>query len=424
MRCSFICLTSFLKKTDNPNMKASWLLLLCFAAVSFQNAVAVSKKEAMKVIKEWKYIDYKYDNEEQKQSAINSGEYNYKNCFPVDVDRWNDKTFVTVIRDEGVPSSLNIVSKEVGKGGPLLTPYPDWSWASTSSCNNIINVYRIAIDRCDRLWVLDTGVKGSDRICPTKLLVFYLPTSKLIKRVTIPDNIAMNTTIGQGLLVTPVVQTFGRGCQKTFVYMADVDGYGLIFYDGSFFRRITSTALDSDPKATVFTIQKESFTLQDGPVGMALSPFSGNIYYSPMSSFNLDIVNTRSIIESGGTGAWFKEYKNILWTQSSAKAMSDTGTLFFGLVNNTSIGCWNEYRQLRRSNIDLVALNEENLQFTSGLKVKSCAGREDLYAMTNRFQKISSGSLNFNEINFRILKGDVFTLIQNTRCKPERYRYY
>lgn len=89
--------------------------------------------------------------------------------------------------------------------------------------------------------------------------------------------------------------------------MSDSDGEALIFYDGSSFRRISSTALDYDPKATVYTIQKESFTLDDGPVGMALSPYSGNLYYSPMSSYNLDSVDTRSIIQSGGNGVQFRE---------------------------------------------------------------------------------------------------------------------
>lgn len=56
-----------------------------------------------------------------------------------------DLTFVTVIRDEGVPSSLNVISDKRGPGGPLLTPYPNWNWTSTKSCSNIISVYRVSV---------------------------------------------------------------------------------------------------------------------------------------------------------------------------------------------------------------------------------------------------------------------------------------
>lgn len=43
--------------------------------------------------------------------------------------------------------------------------------------------------------------------------------------------------------------------------------------------------------------------------------------------------------------------ENILWTQASAKGISDNGVLFFGLVGDTSLACWNENRLLDRKNI-------------------------------------------------------------------------
>lgn len=404
-------------------MRASWLALLCFGAISLENTLAFSKKDAMEVVYEWNYLDFAFPTHELKQSAVKSGEYNHSNCIPIDVDRWHDKTFVTVIRDKGVPSSLNIVSKRVGDGGPLLLPYPNWDWAkidrTNASCRGIISVYRVAIDPCDRLWVLDTGITGSDRICPAKLLAFDLWTSKLLKRVTIPDDIAINSTTGQGLLITPVVQVFDPKCHRTNVYIADVDGYAIIMYDGSSFRRLTSAAVVYDPKATTYTIKGQSFTLQDGPLGMALSPYSHDLYYSPMSSYDLNILHTRSLnFRPGNSNVQFSEGKDILPTQASAKAMSNDGVLFMGLVNNTSIGCWNERESLKSRNIDLVAVNDQTLQFTSGMKVKNCARGEELWALTNRYQKAATGTINFSEVNFRILKAPVHELIKNTRCRP------
>lgn len=56
-----------------------------------------------------------------------------------------DKTFVTIIRDSGVPSSLNVISNKTGDGGPLLEPYPNWSWAKNQNCSGITSVYRVAV---------------------------------------------------------------------------------------------------------------------------------------------------------------------------------------------------------------------------------------------------------------------------------------
>ncbi|XP_060832417.1 major royal jelly protein 2-like [Bombus pascuorum] len=406
-------------------MLTPWLLvvflgIICQGStfwINSYNPFARNLENAMRVVYEWRYIDFDFGSEARRQAAINSGEYNYTTVNPIDVDRWRNLTFVTVIRDKGVPSSLNVISDKRGPGGPLLTPYPNWNWTSTENCSNIISVYRVSIDRCDRLWVLDTGVINDDHVCPAKLVVFDLTTSELLQQIEIPENIAINSTSGQGLLVTPAVQTFDRDCNRIYVYIADADGYGLIVYDGSSFRRLTSNAFNFDPRYTNYTIDGTSFQLQDGIVGMAISPVTANLHFSPMSSHNLDYVNTYQLMQLQGDQVQYQEAEDILWTQSSAKAVSTSGAVFFGLVSDTSIGCRNEFRPLRRENIRLVARNRQTLQFTSGLKVKDCLGREELWAMTNKYQRIATGTLDYDDVNFRILKGDVARLIRGTRCQ-------
>ncbi|CAK9798069.1 Major royal jelly protein 2 [Anthophora quadrimaculata] len=401
----------------------SWCsLLLCLNVLSQDVTAgwfrATNKENKLEVTYEWKYMDFLYDSEQQREAAIKSGEYVPASNSPIDVDRWNKETFVTIIRSKGVPSSLNTISDQTGNGGPLLKPYPDWSWTNTSNCDGITSVYRVAIDRCDRLWVLDNGVIDDVHTCPAQLLTFDLNTSNLLKRVKIPDNIARNSTTGKGLLVTPVVQTFGPDCRHTNVFMADVDGYALIIYDGQSLRRVTSSSLVYDPKATNYTIEGQSFELQDGPVGMALSTWTGMLYFSPMSSRNLVAVSSQGITLPESGIAQFRSYNDILTTQASAKAISKTGALFFGLVNNTSIGCWNEFKSLNRNNIDIAAKNRTTLQFTSGLKVKDTEEGEVLLAFTNRYQKLATGTLNTTDVNFRILTGRVKDLIENTKCQP------
>ena len=410
------------------NMLTTWLLALCIGSVHLgSRSVAASPppmNRQMNVTYEWKYFDFVFDNETQRQEAIASGQYNHTKCFAIDVDRWRDLTFVTIIRDEGVPSSLNVISKKIGAGGYLLRPYPDWSWTKTD-CSGITSVYRVAIDCCNRLWVLDTGEIGGKAVCPPQLFAFDLETSALLERVTIAHDVAVNSTSGKGLLVTPIVQTFGGRCEETYVYMADVTGYALLFYNHRTHttRRFTSSALVYDPQlsSTTYTIEGQSFTLEDGPVGMALSPMTQKLYFSPMSSYNMGSIETDAVITAQNNDLPFKEYRNVLPTQSSAKAMTNEGTLFLGLVNNTSIGCWHEFMPLEEKYIVPISHNSETLQFTSGMKVKtdeSFLGKEMLIVLTNRYQKIATDTMNFSEVNFRILSASVKHMVIGTPCAP------
>lgn len=55
------------------------------------------------------------------------------------------RTFVTIIRATGVPASVHTVSDHHGPSGPLLRPYPDWSWYNSGNCDGITSVYRVAV---------------------------------------------------------------------------------------------------------------------------------------------------------------------------------------------------------------------------------------------------------------------------------------
>lgn len=62
------------------------------------------------------------------------------------------RVFITAVRDEGIPVSVMTVTEIQGEGGPLLRPYPDWSWYR-NGCKGItggvfqihvsINIFRL-----------------------------------------------------------------------------------------------------------------------------------------------------------------------------------------------------------------------------------------------------------------------------------------
>ncbi|XP_043784675.1 major royal jelly protein 2-like [Apis laboriosa] len=161
--------------------------------------------------------------------------------------------------------------------------------------------------------------------------------------------------------------------------MADNRGNALSVYQNSdnSLHRLTSNTFDYDPRYTEFTIASESFILQDGIFGIAVSPVTNNLYYSPLSS--------RSLVE------------DIYNTQLSAKAVSKNGVVFFGLVNNSALGCLNEHQPIQRQNIDMVAQNEETLQMIFSIKIKQdfpqsnrinkTKRNEYMLALSNRLQK-------------------------------------
>ncbi|XP_031773322.1 major royal jelly protein 3-like isoform X2 [Apis florea] len=411
-----------------------WLLLVVCLGIACQDVTSAAHQKkssedlahSMKVIYEWKHIDYDFGSEEKRQAAIQSGEYDHTKNYPFDVDRWHDKTFVTVERFNGVPSSLNVITNKKGKGGPLLQPYPDWSFAKYEDCSGIVNAFKIAVDR---LWVLDSGlVNNNNLMCSPKLLTFDLNTSKLLKQVEIPHNIAVNATTGMGELVSLAVQVIDP--TNTMVYIADERGEGLIIYQNSddSFHRLTSNTFDYDPRYTKLTVAGESFTVKNGICGIALSPVTNNLYYSPLASHSLYYVNTEPFMKSQfeENNVQYEGSQDILNTQSFAKAVSRNGVLFVGLVSNSGVGCVNEHQVLQKENFDVVAQNEETLQMVVSMKImqdrqqsrriNKSQRNEYMLALSNRMQKIINNNFNFDEVNFRILGANVNDLIRNTRC--------
>lgn len=58
-------------------------------------------------------------------------------------------------------------------------------------------------------------------------------------------------------------------------------------------------------------------------------------------------------------------------SQSAAQGMDQNGILFFGLLSDLAIGCWNSitHPEYGGINTEIVVVNPDTLQFPSGLKV-------------------------------------------------------
>lgn len=69
--------------------------------------------------------------------------------------------------------------------------------------------------------------------------------------------------------------------------------------------------------------------------------------------------------------------------------MDRNGNLFFGLMDPISLACWNSKKPYNKPNIRLLVINNETLQFISGMKIViNSAGYEELWFISNRLQVI------------------------------------
>ncbi|XP_072743195.1 dopaminechrome tautomerase [Anoplolepis gracilipes] len=398
-------------------MELIWVLVLFL--------VHPSQPSHLEVVYQWKYLDWVWPN-----TLLSGKNYTLGNAFTQDVDIDSQgRVFVTSPQWlDGVPISLSLVTKEYGLGGHLLVPYPNWSWHTPFNCDNIISVYRLAIDECNRLWVVDTGRVMRNAICPTKILIFNLATDQLIHKYVVPDE---QVLYGKAALVTPIVDV-GKTCLDTYLYVADVDQNGLVIYDlyRDYSWRVNNTrgnAFGPDEDAMNITIAGEWFDLTDGTLGMSLSPLGyfnqRYLYFNSLASYYQKYTDTFSLTRSKfwEPVVFQSNYKRA--SQAGVQATSRRGVIFFQLVQLTAIACWDIGKPFTPENVVIIAQDEETLQYVSGIKViTNRAGEEELWFNTNRLQKTINMSLKPTETNFRIIRGTVDDIIRGTNCEPYGYR--
>ncbi|XP_035901855.1 protein yellow-like [Anopheles stephensi] len=397
--------------------------------------------QQLKSVIRWQAADFAFPTPQERQQALASGRYIPDNCLPLDMDvdysnPARSRLFVTIPRFvDGIPYTLGRVSKTQGPSGPLIEPYPNaaiQAYPSSNNCDGIVSVFRIKIDECNRMWILDTGKIGEKRICLPQLVVYDMKTDTMVHRYRIPaDQLVCELSLLVNLLVDVQDPSPLGSCKNTKVYMADVTAPAMIVYDMAKGKswRITNKQMHPNPDYGTFTIANESFDLMDGIVAMALSPripsdnvvFSSNygtnwrpsndrlMYFHALASLTENAVRTSVLLNDTiweeNTEALPRAFRPIGTrpSQTAAQAMDSNGNLFFGLVAQNAIACWDSTTPYNPSNMRIISQNSETLQFPSGVKiVRNRKGAEELWVLTCRLQKFLTGTLNTNETNFRI----------------------
>ncbi|XP_066153350.1 L-dopachrome tautomerase yellow-f2-like [Euwallacea fornicatus] len=371
-------------------------------------------------------------NVQNSQDNVSYGtiDYRYETNIPMGANVWKDKLFITVPRRRlGVPSTLNYVplGSEKRQNVPLI-PYPSWDinlYPDTSgSLDNFVSVYRIAIDVCDRMWFVDTGIVetlGNRTIVkPHQLVIINLQNDQILHRFTLPENVLTPATV----LASLTVDTPKGSCGDAFAYFPDLAGYGLIVFSLRENRawRVTHNYFFLEPLAGNFNIAGHSFQWNDGVFSVELSDIKSDgfrdMYFHAMAGTHMYKVSTRILRNQTLATRSFHENDFVVIGDrgpNSQTATADihkpTGTMFLGLVNQNAVGCWNVNNDL--STLSIVQKNDENMIYPSDVKVSG----DKVYVLTNTMPEFLYGRLNYDIINFRVWANDVRSAIEGTKCQ-------
>ncbi|KAL5276986.1 Y-e3 family protein [Megaselia abdita] len=268
------------------------------------------------------------------------------------------------------------------------------------------------IDQCNRLWVVDAGTINKTQHCPPKILVYNLEKDTLLFSYIIPEDQYVS---GKSQLNKPVVDIMKGQCNKTKVYVADVKVPGLLVFDQATEKswRIEDKSMNPDLEFETFTIADESINLIDGIYGMSLTPnsFRGerSLYFHVLTSDEKRSVPLKAI---NNASMWMNNEKHPdvfklignRGVQCGDEAMDSFGINYCGFMDPLSIFAWNINTPYRRGYVMELVNDPERLQFASGMKViRNKQGRQELRVSSNRLQRIYSKTIDYDEVNFRIM---------------------
>ncbi|XP_034940205.1 protein yellow-like [Chelonus insularis] len=391
--------------------------------------------EKLRLMYFWEQFDFLYPTEAARQQAIESGEYVPGGELLGDIDishgKEDSRLFVTFPRiGKGTPATLGyILSSSIKnkKDIPVVIPYPNLEFNKVGNCNSLISVYRVKIDECGRLWVLDSGKIG-EQICPPKIVMFDLNSDQSSTYEFPEDQYNPESTFVN--LAVDVRQN----CLDTFVYIADPTGCQLIIYDHTNKNswNIKHDVFSYDPNYISFTLAGYTFDQKDGILGLALSPMRKNndriLYFHSLSSVTEHFVETSVLRKQSNFESYdndsilklFSSMKKKRSSQTGVEVIDRNGVLFSTAVTTAKINCWNTNDGLFEENIldNLAVVSAEDPGLPSALNLKMINlpnGRDELWTNLVFF---FVNDKNETGMYFKVYAGYTDELVEGTKCAP------
>ncbi|XP_048484861.1 protein yellow [Plutella xylostella] len=380
----------------------------------------------------WKEVDYTWDTPADKENAIKDGTFVPAHNLPLGLARWKNKLFVTVPKwKNGVASSLNYIDVD-GAQDQLLKPYPSWkdnlipdTAKELPSNSSIVSVFRVFIDDCDRLWVMDSGladILGSpNQITGPSLAIFDLNTDELIHRYYFK----VEDMKEDSFFANVVVDVDKNSCDNAFAYIPDLGAYSVVVYslkqDDSW--RIAHHYFHFDPLAGSYNVGGIEFHWTDGVFGLALSEPREDGYrtmffhaFSSTKEFCVSTELLRNYTRLDKEEA-FHDFKLLgdkgPQTQTSASFYDPkTKVLFYSQVNRNGVGCWNTEKPFTTENNALV-FSDPKFEFPNDLKVDN---EGTLWFLVDKLPRFIYKGLDSSEVNYGIYSINTSEAVAGTVC--------
>ncbi|XP_072942429.1 L-dopachrome tautomerase yellow-f-like [Epargyreus clarus] len=380
---------------------------------------------------QWKTLDFAWEGQ-ARDSAIKSGAYIPENNMPAGIARWKDRLFITIPRwKKGVPASLNYIYLN-STHSPLLNPYPSWADAflSSKACcassnSTVVSTFRVHVDKCGRLWVVDNGVTNMahdvKQIAPPAIFIFDLKTDKLMHRYTIKDELLRDSSVFTSI----VVDITGKECKDAYAYIPDMGSNALIVYslkDNDAWR-VENHYFHFDPHAGVYRVGGIDFYWSDGISSVALGPIKKNcrdLYFHPTSSTKQFAMSTKLLKNKNVPREDIFMGVQVIGNrgpQTQATACDfdlEHNVLFHTLLSKNGVSCWNVDKPFKRDNVPLIISECTALEFPNDIKVDH---EGSLWILSNRQSRFLYEAMNFTDVNFRVLSAPVASVIQGTACE-------
>lgn len=251
--------------------------------------------------------------------------------------------------------------------------------------------------------------------------MFDLKTDRRLRRYQLRDD-----DINADTFIANIAVDVGTTCQDTFMYASDELGYGLIVYswETNDSWRLEHSYFMPDPLAGDYNVAGLNFQWgEEGIFGLALSAIQPNgyriLFFHPLSSFREFAVSTEILRDKSRVDNNY-HYFIVLPsrgpnTHITAHTIDQNGLLFFNLIDQNAVGCWDSGKPYRKQNLAIVAKDDVGLVFPSDVRVDRT---NTLWVFSDRMPVHLLATLDFTDVNFRLYFAPVKELISGTVCDP------
>lgn len=393
-------------------MKIQRLIFVAASMCGMSGWVAATAPQAYgaaEVKYAWTRTMWEFRSEEERLDYLANKIYQKAPLHGVKLDR-HDNIYLSVARilDGRVPASLNrLVLKN---GAPVLQAFPSWEANRLGDPQALQNVLGFAIDRKNRMWILDQGFVGGVEKTPDgaqKIVVIDLDTMQELKRYPIGDKIAdRNTSFLNDIVVDE---------KNQLAYISDSGSRAsgkaagaIIIYDfqhNSARRVLDRASVTGDDSERPLHVNGESVfpgnPLRVGINGITLSPDGQQLYWSITTGDALYSVATRYLRDPSLSDAQLIAKVSgplRIGGGSDGLSMDDAGHVYISNISNNSLQVFNP----KNRQLSTLASGAEMI-WPDSMSWDAAGG---LWISTNHLNHAFAGTMDFDktEANFRLLR--------------------